>query len=45
MHVVDLDGARDGVRANADAVAAIVEAIDIPVQLAGVFETPLKHDA
>ena len=35
MHVVDLDGARDGVRANADAVAAIVEAIDIPVQLGG----------
>ncbi len=35
MHVVDLDGARDGVRSNADAVAAIVEAIDIPVQLGG----------
>jgi phosphoribosylformimino-5-aminoimidazole carboxamide ribotide isomerase len=35
MHVVDLDGARNGVRANADVVAAIVEAIDIPVQLGG----------
>jgi phosphoribosylformimino-5-aminoimidazole carboxamide ribotide isomerase len=35
MHVVDLDGARDGIRANADAVSAIVEAIDIPVQLGG----------
>ena len=35
MHVVDLDGARDGVRGNADAVSAIVEAIDIPIQLGG----------
>ena len=35
MHVVDLDGARNGVRANDDVVAAIVEAIDIPVQLGG----------
>jgi len=35
IHVVDLDGAREGIRANADAVAAIVEAIDIPVQLGG----------
>lgn len=35
MHVVDLDGARDGVRHNAEAVAAIVNAIDIPVQLGG----------
>lgn len=35
MHVVDLDGARDGVRANAHAVAAIVEAVEIPVQVGG----------
>ena len=35
MHVVDLDGARDGIRANADAVSAIVDAIDIPIQLGG----------
>ena len=35
LHVVDLDGARDGVRANASAVSAIVEAVDIPVQLGG----------
>jgi len=35
LHVVDLDGARDGVRGNADAVAAIVQAVDIPMQLGG----------
>ncbi len=35
LHVVDLDGARDGVRANAQAVSAIVDAVDIPVQLGG----------
>ncbi len=35
LHVVDLDGARDGVRGNADAVAAIVQAVDIPIQLGG----------
>ncbi len=35
LHVVDLDGARDGVRGNAEAVSAIVAAVDIPVQLGG----------
>jgi phosphoribosylformimino-5-aminoimidazole carboxamide ribotide isomerase len=35
LHVVDLDGARDGVRTNANAVSAVIEAIDIPVQLGG----------
>ena len=35
MHIVDLDGARDGVRANKDAVSAIAKAIDIPIQLGG----------
>ncbi|NQW21144.1 MAG: 1-(5-phosphoribosyl)-5-[(5-phosphoribosylamino)methylideneamino]imidazole-4-carboxamide isomerase [Chloroflexi bacterium] len=35
IHIVDLDGARDGVRGNAEAVAAIIEAIDIPIQLGG----------
>jgi phosphoribosylformimino-5-aminoimidazole carboxamide ribotide isomerase len=35
LHVVDLDGARHGFRANADAVSAIVEAVDVPVQLGG----------
>jgi len=35
IHVVDLDGARDGVRGNAEAVSAIVAAVDVPVQLGG----------
>lgn len=35
LHVVDLDAARTGVRANAAVVREIVAAIDIPVQLGG----------
>ena len=39
LHLVDLDGAFDGERANADAVAAIVDAVDVPVQLGGGIRT------
>ena len=39
LHLVDLDGAFEGERANADAVEAIVEAVDIPVQLGGGIRT------
>ena len=35
VHVVDLDGARDGVRANAPAVAALVKSLGVPVQVGG----------
>jgi phosphoribosylformimino-5-aminoimidazole carboxamide ribotide isomerase len=35
LHIVDLDGARDGQRANRDAVASIVEAVEVPCQLGG----------
>lgn len=36
FHVVDLDGARDGVRTNESAIRAIVEAMgEVPVQLGG----------
>ena len=35
LHVVDLDGAFAGKSINSDAVSAIVEAVDIPVQLGG----------
>jgi len=35
LHLVDLDGARDGRRVNNDAVAAIVSAVDIPCELGG----------
>jgi len=39
LHVVDLDGAISGKLANLDAVANIVEAIDIPVELGGGLRT------
>lgn len=39
LHVVDLDGARDGALANAGAVRAIVQAVDIPVSLGGGLRT------
>jgi len=39
LHLVDLDGAFDGERANADAVEAVVEAVDVPVQLGGGIRT------
>lgn len=35
IHVVDLDAARTGVPENRDVVAAIVEAVDVPVQAGG----------
>ena len=35
LHVVDLDGARTGDQVNAAAVRAIVQAVDVPVQLGG----------
>lgn len=39
LHVVDLDGARDGVRANAQAVQAVVKSTGVPVQLGGGIRT------
>ncbi len=35
LHVVDLDGAREGRAVNADAVWRILAAVDVPVQLGG----------
>lgn len=35
LHVVDLDGARNGRPTNTDAVIAIVQAVGLPVQLGG----------
>ena len=42
VHVVDLDGAVDGHSANQDAVKAIIDAVDIPVQLGGGIRN-LEH--
>lgn len=39
LHLVDLDGAFEGERANADAVAAVVDAVDVDVQLGGGIRT------
>ena len=39
LHLVDLDGAFEGERENADAIAAIVDAVDVDVQLGGGIRT------
>ena len=39
LHLVDLDGAFEGERANASAVEAIVDAVDVSVQLGGGIRT------
>jgi len=35
LHVVDLDGARDGIRANARVIQRVLQAVAIPVQVGG----------
>jgi phosphoribosylformimino-5-aminoimidazole carboxamide ribotide isomerase len=35
LHVVDLDGARDGVRANAAVISRLLQAVTVPVQVGG----------
>jgi phosphoribosylformimino-5-aminoimidazole carboxamide ribotide isomerase len=39
LHVVDLDGARDGLRANAGAIGRLLRAVSIPVQVGGGIRT------
>ncbi|EMA44286.1 1-(5-phosphoribosyl)-5-[(5-phosphoribosylamino)methylideneamino]imidazole-4-carboxamide isomerase [Halococcus saccharolyticus] len=39
LHLVDLDGAFEGERANAAAIERIVDTVDIPVQLGGGIRT------
>lgn len=39
IHIVDLDGARDGVRANADAITRIRARVSCPIQLGGGLRT------
>ena len=39
LHLVDLDGAFEGERANAEAIPAIVDAVSVPVQLGGGIRT------
>jgi phosphoribosylformimino-5-aminoimidazole carboxamide ribotide isomerase len=35
LHVVDLDGARDGARANAEVIRRLMQSVTIPVQVGG----------
>ncbi len=35
LHVVDLDGARDGIRANADVIRRLLQSVRVPVQVGG----------
>ena len=39
LHVIDLDGAKDGTRVNAQAVRRIVNSVDVPVQMGGGIRT------
>ena len=39
IHLVDLDGAFEGERANADAIDAVLDAVDVDVQLGGGIRT------
>ena len=39
LHVVDLDGARDGKSHNFDAIAEIAQQVDVPIQVGGGIRT------
>ena len=39
IHLVDLDGAKEGKRINSDIIKAIAETVNIPVQLGGGIRT------
>ncbi len=43
LHLVDLDGAFEGDRKNADAIDSILETVDVPTQLGGGIRT--AHEA
>ena len=45
IHVVDLDGAFEGKPQNTEAVASIVEAVDVPIELGGGLRTTADVDA
>lgn len=45
LHVIDLDGAKDGVRTNADAVRRVVKSVDVPVQMGGGIRSLEDADA
>ena len=44
IHVVDLDGAKDGKRGNATVVAAIARSVGVPIQVGGGIRTAADAD-
>ncbi len=45
LHVIDLDGARDGERVNAAVVRRIASSIDVPIQMGGGIRTVADAEA
>lgn len=45
IHIVDLDGARDGTGANRDAIARIRQAVDVKIEVGGGIRTEADLDA
>lgn len=45
LHLVDLDGAREGQPVNRDAIRRIVEAVDVPCQVGGGLRTEADIEA
>ncbi|MGB3328515.1 MAG: 1-(5-phosphoribosyl)-5-[(5-phosphoribosylamino)methylideneamino]imidazole-4-carboxamide isomerase [Thermomicrobiales bacterium] len=45
IHIVDLDGARDGTGANRDAIARIRQAVDVQIEVGGGIRTEADLDA
>ena len=45
LHVVDLDGAREGTPRNLDAVRRVAEAVECPIQVGGGLRDPSAVDA
>ena len=45
LHVIDLDGAKDGVRTNAETVRRIVSSVGVPVQMGGGIRSAEDADA
>ncbi len=45
LHVIDLDGAKDGKRVNAETVTRIVDSVNLPVQMGGGIRSADDADA
>ncbi|MYF79953.1 MAG: 1-(5-phosphoribosyl)-5-((5-phosphoribosylamino)methylideneamino)imidazole-4-carboxamide isomerase, partial [Chloroflexi bacterium] len=45
LHVIDLDGAKDGVRTNAATVKRVVNSVDVPIQMGGGIRSVEDADA